>query len=666
MNDKIRFNFPEVQLYLAFIFVLSIVISYFDRQIGLFVFLIFVYLVYYNARAIKYKNNDLLVDFKNLSIDMDEISKQTMLDFPVPFCVINEYGNIKWNNEKMTDMLSNDELIEKNLGSLLNNLDIDKLIPKANEEIMSMDDYVVGDKHYKIQTVDIAKNNQKAKKYAVYFFDISSELLLIDKYNEIKPVILSVQVDNFNDVVESAADDFRPLLEADIERHIRFWVEKKDGILTKLSKDKFFCVFNEPMLKQAEEEKFSILDDLREIELSNTIPVTLSIGASTYEQNLAYTNKNAMSALDMALGRGGDQAVCKIYDKTVFYGGKSKAVEKKTRVRARIVGHAMRDLIKKSSNVLVMGHSYPDLDAIGACMGIVAICNMLESPVKIVLSSSNKSIDDLYYKIKNTEGYKDIFITHDETSKYINEQTLLIVVDTNKASLTEMPQLTEIVDKIVLIDHHRRGIEFLDKAVLTFHETYASSASEMITELVQYVKDGAKLDVLTAEALLSGITLDTKNFAFNTGVRTFEAAAFLRKNGADPLEIKKFFKGDFENFIVKADCIKNARIIEDIIAISSYDKKIKGPSLIAAQIADELLGIKGIQASFVVIEGINGSVQVSARSIENINVQVIMEKLGGGGHIDTAATQIRDKSVDEVIALVEETVKIYLKEEYNK
>lgn len=346
-------------------------------------------------------------------------------------------------------------------------------------------------------------------------------------------------MDNFNDVVESAADDFRPLLEADIERHIRFWVEKKDGVLTKLSKDKFFCVFNEPMLKQAEDEKFSILDDLREIELSNTIPVTLSIGASTYEQNLAYTNKNAMSALDMALGRGGDQAVCKIYDKTVFYGGKSKAVEKKTRVRARIVGHAMRDLIKKSSNVLVMGHSYPDLDAIGACMGIVAICNMLESPVKIVLSSSNKSIDDLYYKIKNTEGYKDIFITHDETSKYINEQTLLIVVDTNKASLTEMPQLTEIVDKIVLVDHHRRGIEFLDKAVLTFHETYASSASEMITELVQYVKDGAKLDVLTAEALLSGITLDTKILHLIQEFVLLKLQHFCRKNRSRSVRNKK-------------------------------------------------------------------------------------------------------------------------------
>lgn len=663
MNNKLRFNFPEVQLYLAFILVLCIIISYFDRQLGIFIFLILLYLIFYNSKVIKYKNNNLLVDLKNLSIDMDEVSKQTMLSLPIPLCIINPYGNIEWNNCKMATLFSQDNLINQNISDIFQDFDINSIIPSNEEHSRTIQNFVIQDKHYNIETINLTKNNSSAKKYVIYFFDITRELELIDEYNEIKPVVAFIQIDNFDDVLDSTANDFKPLLEADIERRIRSWIEKKDGILTKQSRDKFFCIFSEPMLKIAEDEKFNILDDIREIEFSNTIPVTLSIGVSTYEQSLNDTSKNAFSSLDMALGRGGDQAVCKIYDKTVFYGGKSKTVEKKTRVRARMVGHALRDLIKKSSNVLVMGHKYPDLDALGSCMGVSAMAKMLSTPVNIVLGSSNKSIDALYDKIISFDAYKNIFVSGEHVNKLIKDDTLLVIVDTHRASITEMPSLVDKINNIVLIDHHRRGVEFLEKTILSYHETYASSASEMITELIQYVKEGARIDVITAESLLSGITLDTKNFAFKTGVRTFEAAAFLRKNGADPIEIKKFFKGDYESFIIKANCIQNARIIDDVIAIASYNQKIKNPALIASQIADELLNIQGVQASFVIIESSDDFVQVSARSLERINVQVIMEKLGGGGHIDTAATQISQKSVDEVIELVEKTAKDYLKEE---
>ncbi len=663
MTNKLRFNFPEIKLYWIVIAVYCGIITYYDKYIGIFSIILSIYLIYYNSRVMKYKNNDFLIDLKNLSIDMDEITKQTMLNFPVAFCIINDSGKIQWNNSKLALALSNDNLIDTDISDILD-VDLAKKLSENTDVFFEYKDYIINEKHYKIQVIDISKK-QKIKKYAVYFFDTNEEFNILEQYNNIKPVFTFIQVDNFDEVLNSSADDFKPLLEADIERRIRYWLERKDGIFTKLSKDKYFCIFHEPMLKVAEEEKFNVLDDLREIEMSNTIPVTLSIGVSTYEKSLINTYKNAIAALDMALGRGGDQAVCKLHERTIFYGGKTKSVEKRTRVRARIVGRSMRDLFEKADNILIMGHTYPDLDSLGSCMGVYAIAQILNKEAKVILEKSNKSIEILFNKIRKTEGYESIFISHNEADSLVNDNTVLVVVDTHKASISEYPALVEKIDNIMMIDHHRRGMEFLEKANLIYHETYVSSASEMVTELIQYVEDDAKIDTITAESLLSGITLDTKNFAFKTGVRTFEAAAFLRKNGADPIEVKKLFQGDYESFLLRANCIQNAKIIEEKVAISSYGQKVANPSLTASQIADELLNIRGVQASFVIIEGLNEVIQVSARSLEKINVQIIMEMLGGGGHIDMAATQIKNSTLEEAITMVEEAVEKYFNDEKN-
>ena len=660
MNNKLKFSFPEIKIYWIVIAVFCSILIYFDLYIGIFSLVILGYLVFYNSKLMKYKNNNFLVDLKNLSIDMDELSKRTMLDFPVAFCIVNDYGKIQWNNEKMASVLSMDNLIDMDIETITN-IDIEELLPMEEDELREYD-YTTNTRHYKIRTIDISKN-EKTKRYAMYFFDNNFEYELVEKYNDIKPVILLIQVDNFDEVISSVPDDFRALLEVDVERMIRFWLEKKDGVFTKTSKDKYFCIFREPMLKIAQEEKFNILDEIREIDFTNSIQVTLSIGLSTYDTSLVKTYKNASDSLDMALGRGGDQAVCKTGEKTIFYGGKSKTIEKKTRVRARVVAHAMRDLFLNADNILIMGHSYPDLDSLGSCMGVLAIARLLEKKANIILEKSNESIEVLYDKIIKNETYEEFFINHSKADSLIGENTVLVVVDTHRGSISEYPQIIDKIDNIMMIDHHRRGLEFLDKAVLTYHETYVSSASEMVTELIQYVKENAKIDVITAESLLSGITLDTKNFAFKTGVRTFEAAAFLRKNGADPIEVKKYFQGDYDSFLLRANCIQNAKIIDEKVAISSYGSKVDTPSLIASQIADELLNIRGVQASFVIIEGNNNSIQVSARSLEKINVQVIMEKLGGGGHIDMAATQIKNSNLEDVIELVEQTVKSYLEEE---
>ena len=420
---------------------------------------------------------------------------------------------------------------------------------------------------------------------------------------------------------------------------------------------------DEKALRDLEADKFSILDEIRKIDHGNSLPLTLSIGAASMASDLSSTYKNSITSLDLALGRGGDQAVIRRDERSIFYGGRSKAVEKKTRVKARIIAHALRDLINESESVIIMGHHNPDLDSIGSAIGMYGICKMLSKKAHIVLDHPNSSIDVLYDRLKANDNFKSVFMAKEEALRVMTPSTLLIVVDTHRPSFTEHPALLDISERIVLIDHHRRGVEFIDKAVLVYHETYASSASEMVTELIQYVKDRPYIDTLIAESLLSGITLDTKNFTFKTGVRTFEAAAFLRKFGADTIAVKQLFQGDLDSFLVKAEGIKNAKILGGSIAITSCPENLENPSLIAAQIADELLNIRGVKASFTVAKRSDGLVFISARSLSDVNVHMLMEKLGGGGHIDTAGAQLKDVSTEEAVEKVEELIMEFLKEE---
>lgn len=660
MSDKLKFNFPEANLYLAFIFTLSVVVGYYDLHLGFAAFLMLGYIFFYNMRMIKTKRSGLMVDLKNLSIDMDQAAKQTLLEFPVSMCMVDKDTRISWSNAIFSKMLGVENTIGMRLCEHLPKLDFKLHLSKTGSEVSVADSYKIGSGYYDIRLVKISSASPE-KKYIIYFFDVSGQIETMRKYDDLKPAVLCIQVDSYDEMINSTSDEFRPMLQAEVERRIRAFVENKNGIVSKRSGDKFLCMITDADFRKIEEEKFSILDDVREIEFSNTVPVTLSIGAANFDRNLIETYKSAMAELEIALGRGGDQAVCKIDDKTVFYGGKSRAVEKRTRVRARIVAHAIRDLVQNSSNVLIMGHKYPDLDAIGSAMGVHKMCRILKKPSNIILDSSNASVDELYKDIISRKEYRNTFLPHSEALRNVDDNTVLFVLDTHRPSITEMPEIIPKVKKTVLIDHHRRGIEFLQNAAITYHETYTSSTSEMVTELIQYIKEPAVIDAITANALLAGITLDTKNFSFNTGVRTYEAAAYLRRNLADPLQVKMYFRGDYESFVIRANCVQNARIVDGLYAISSYDKELKNASLIAAQIADELLNIQGIMASFVLITGSDGDIHVSARSLENMNVQLIMEKLGGGGHIDTAAAQIREKTVDEAVHIVENAVQEYVK-----
>ena len=497
----------------------------------------------------------------------------------------------------------------------------------------------------------------------LYWIDNTEYLELKQKYEDDKNVIILIQVDEYDEVLKSAPEENRSLITVELERILTAVFENNlKGAIKKTSNDKYVVFIREKELKKLQENKFTILDTIRNINCGNSLPVTVSIGVGREGESLYDDLQRANGALDLALGRGGDQAVVKTQDKFEFYGGKSKAVEKTTKVKSRLIGYALKEVISQSDNIYIMGHKYPDLDAIGAAVGIFDICKSCGKSANIVLDEVNDSIEEFVKKVKKQEYYKGLFVTCEEAIKNCNKDTLVIVVDTHRPSYTECKDLLGIAKKVIVIDHHRRGVEFIKDTVLLFHEIYVSSTCEMVTELIQYLEDDVKINKLTAEGLLAGINLDTKFFAFKTGVRTFEAASYLKKIGADTVETKMMFKSNVEDFIARADIIKNTKIINKRICIAYSESEISNINVVIAKAADELLNVKNVEASFVLGHK-NDTVFISARSLGQINVHVLMEKLGGGGHIDIAGAQLKNVTLNQAYKMVHQIIEEYLEEE---
>ncbi|SHK52054.1 DHH family phosphoesterase [Tepidibacter formicigenes] len=663
MKDKLNLKFylPETNIYITIIFILSLTVFFYNMYLGTAFFGVFLYLVYYNLKYRYARRDEWTKYIENLSIDIDYTTKKAILNLPIPLCVLEFDGSISWYNSKFSNMINEKNILGKNIQNFIPNLTLRKVL-NENKELYTEVNH--NNKKYNVIYNIVKSGKEEDVKYLimVYWIDKTEYVKLLNRYEDEKTAIALIQIDSYDEVLESAKQDVRPLISAELERKLASWASDLKGAFRKNSKDKYTLVITAKELENLEADKFSILDEIRELDYGNTLPLSLSIGIGVKGETLQDNLKYAISGLDLALGRGGDQAVIKRKDKSIFYGGKSKAVEKKTKVKARLIGHALKDLIIDSKDIYIMGHKYPDLDSIGAAIGIYNICTSLDKKPNIVIQSSNSSIDLFMDRVKEDEKYKDAFITREEAIRYCSKDSLVIVVDTHRPNFTECEELLKISEKIVVIDHHRRGVEFIDNAVLMYHETYASSTCEMVTELIQYIDEKTNIDKLAAEALLSGIALDTKNFTFKTGVRTFEAASILRKLGADTTSVKKLFQGDLDNFIAKAEIIKNARIIKNKIAISVCPDKIKNSKLVAAQGADELLNIKGVMASFVLGKGNDDIVFISARSLGDINVHLFMEKLGGGGHIDVAGAQLKDISIEESIKIIEDLINEYLKE----
>lgn len=481
----------------------------------------------------------------------------------------------------------------------------------------------------------------------LYVRDITEMWQLSKQYEEEKPALGIVFIDNLDEVTQSMDDQQRTTLLSRVTSEITEWSQRENLYLKRLNSDRFLLITDQQALRQLELSKFIILDEVREMTGDLKIPMTLSIGFAAGASSIQELGQWAQVSLDMALGRGGDQAAVKVGERTSFYGGKSNAVEKRTRVRARVVAHALRDMIRESEKVVIVGHKMPDMDAIGAAVGVAKMASHLGKEAYIVLEGINPAIQKMMEMIKEDERLYRRFISPEQSLALVDGRTLVVVVDTHKASMLKEPRILSQTGRVVVVDHHRRGEEFISHAVLVYMEPYASSACELVTELLQYIHDRLVLDIREATVLLAGITVDTKSFALRTGARTFEAASFLRRNGADTAMVQRMLKEDLEEYLKKADIIKHAEVLYGHVALAVTEPGKRYSQLLIAQSADTLLNMTGIYASFVIGERQDGLVGISARSLGQMNVQVVMERMGGGGHLTNAACQ-QEGSVQDV------------------
>lgn len=636
---------PDVRTYLFALFVFTALILYFNTILGLLSLAITLYLFFYN-RAIDSKKKKLLKEyFENLTEEIDETIRYSVTNHPLAICMIDSEGEIFWCNTKFFDIAENIEILNTKITDLISV----KLVDLKDNDKISI--YKLKNKFYKVVASKI--ETQEIHNTMLYWFDVTSYENLKNIYNDERNCFAYIHVDNYEDLMDSSPTDKKSVIAAQIETCIRTWATKNSAFIIKYENDQYFAVLENKAFERLEENKFPILDEVREIETDADFPVSLSIGVGIYGKNPQQLEEYTRAALDLALGRGGDQAVVKKINKIDYYGGRLQAVEKRNKGKSKIKAHAIKQLIDQSSKVIIMGHQKPDMDSFGASIGISSIAKNKGKDAYIVINDVNESLSNIYDIAKESKDYN--LITNTVAMNMIDKDTLLVVLDTQRPSFTECPELLTKTDRIIVIDHHRKMEENLDNATLNYMEVYASSTSELVTEILQYIGGKKEISKFEASALLAGITVDTKSFSSRAGVRTFEAASWLRRNGADASSVHQFFQNDMEIFKIKTDTIINAKILKNGVAISKCDGIRPNMHIITSQSADGLLNIKGIKAAFVAGMDDEGTCSISARSLGEVNVQTIMEKMGGGGHLTMAGAQSK-KPIDEVMAEIEKIV----------
>lgn len=656
-NGKFRnLLIPDTKIYLWIIAILVGIIFFYNIQIAIIGALLLVYLISYNWRIIREKKVQFTEYVENLSMNIDVATQKTLLDLPFPLVILEEDGTIMWYNPQFCDICEQGELLGENIKSIYKDMDIKHILEEDSPKNPTIT--TEHGRSYEVlsKVVEVSEQRRSSKSIIMlYWMDQTKYMQMRERYNQEQVIVGILQIDNYDDVLQSTPENNRSLVAAAIDRKINIWAKDMEALIKKYSDDKYILIFENKYVQSIEEKKFDILDTIREMQTGNKIPITLSIGVGVEENPTPITSyESANAALDISLGRGGDQAVVKKGEKLFFYGGKSQAVEKRTKVKARVISHALKQFIEQADQVFIMGHQIPDLDSLGSSLGLYRACKSLDKEVYIIFNESNPNIDILYNKLIK-EGYGEILLQPEKAKKMLTDNTLLIVCDTHRPSITEDPELIELVDRIVLIDHHRRGSEFIENPTLTYLEPYASSTNELVTEVLQYITEKIELASIEADAMLAGIFIDTKNFTFKTGVRTFEAASYLRRKGANTIAARQLFQSDMSTFVAKAETVKKAQIYRKNIAISISPSDVEDATLVAAQAADELLNIHGITCSFVLTH-FNNKVFISGRSMGNINVQVILEKLGGGGHLAVAGAQLLDVNFDEAIEMLKQAI----------
>ncbi|MBR4085665.1 MAG: DHH family phosphoesterase [Lachnospiraceae bacterium] len=627
----------------------------------LFYFAITLSLYYYNKPLIM---NELI----SFATEYGQIQRRLLRDLEVPYALLDDTGKVIWTNIAFENMVHQPKGYNKSITSLFpaitrekmpDDLELDECqynITYENRE------YVARFKRISLKEMAehsdmIDSDGYDGYLIAVHFFDETALKIALKELDDQSLAVGMIYLDNYEEALESVEEVRRSLLIALIDRKVNKYISGLDGIAKKLEKDKYLVILRKKAVVQLQETRFDLLEDVKTVNIGNEMAVTMSIGVGLAGLSYAQNYEFARNAIDLALGRGGDQAVVKTPESITYYGGKSQQVEKNTRVKARVKAHALREIITAKDKVIVMGHRMADVDSFGAAVGIYRVAQALGRKAHIVLNDVTTSVQPLVDLFKNNPEYDtDMIVTGSQAIDLAGNNVVLVVVDVNKPSITECPDLLKVCKSVVVLDHHRQGTETIENATLSYVEPYASSASEMVSEILQYTYDNIKIRTEEADCLYSGIMIDTNNFMSKAGVRTFEAAAFLRRNGADVTRVRKLFREGAAEYKAKADAVSQAEIYKQCFAISvCTNEDLQSPTIVGAQAANELLNIRGIKASFVLTD-YQGKIYISARSIDEVNVQIIMERMGGGGHMSIAACQMEGTSLIEAIGVLKHVI----------
>lgn len=619
-----------------------------------------------------YNKTIIMNELVGFATDYAQIQKKLLQDLTIPYGLIDMDGKVMWKNKELSKLIHREDVKVRSLCTMFDDISEDNLIFDGQIKELNIRfenrEYRVELKKVDVKGIFnndsiVVMSNDEDYLIAIYFFD-ETEIKRLAKDNiDQKMVAGLIYIDNYEEALESVEDVRRSLLIALIDRKINKYITGINGIVKKMEKDKYFIAIQQRYVETLQCNKFSLLDEVKSVNIGNEMDVTISIGLGVNGENYMQNCDYSRTAIDLALGRGGDQAVIKDQEKIYYYGGKTKQVEKNTRVKARVKAHALRELLETKDKVIIMGHKIGDVDSFGASIGLYRATKTLNKKAYIVINEITTSVRPMLERFVGNSDYEDdIFINSSEAQDLVDSNTAVIVVDVNRPSYTECPELLELSKATVVLDHHRQSSEIIENAVLSYIETYASSTCEMVSEILQYIHDEVKLRQPEADALYAGVMIDTNNFAVKTGVRTFEAAAFLRRNGADITRVRLLFRNDFNDFQARAEAVHNAEVYREEYAITECSSNnIESPTVVGAQVANELLNINHIKASFVVTN-YNNMIYVSARSIDNLNVQLVMERLGGGGHMNVAGAQLLNCTIDEAKDTIKRTLDEMLEE----
>jgi len=662
-------SYLQSSLYLGFLLaVVDVLVYMLDYRAGL---VVTAFLIFYFAIALSmmlYNKPVIMNELISFATQYGQIQRRLLRDLELPHALLDDAGKIIWTNIAFERLTHQEKGYRKSISTLFPTITKDILPGQGkDDEIECQVEYENGNfvaKLKKISLKEMAENSDiiEAKGYegyliAIYLFDETALQIALKEVDDQSLAVALIYLDNYEEALESVEEVRRSLLIALIDRKVNKYIAALDGICKKLEKDKYLVIMRKEAATHLQESRFDILEDVKTVNIGNEMAVTISIGMGLNGLSYAQNYEFARNAIDIALGRGGDQAVVKIPENVIYYGGKSQQMEKSTRVKARVKAHALREIISVKDEVYVMGHRMGDVDSFGASVGIYRIAEALDKKAHIVLNDVTSSMQPMVEMFRDNDDYaEDMIINSQLALETVGNNAVLVVVDVNKPSITECPELLKRCKSIVVLDHHRQGTEIIENATLSYIEAYASSACEMVSEILQYISDDLRLRSEEADCMYSGIMIDTNNFMTKTGVRTFEAAAFLRRNGADVTRVRKLFRDDAAEYKAKADAVSQAEIYRRFYAISvCTGEDVASPTVVGAQAANELLNIKGIRASFILTR-YNGIIYISARSIDEVNVQVIMERMGGGGHLNIAGAQLENGTIEEGIESIKRTL----------